>query len=126
MLQCPQCEGSVEEGAERCSHCPAVFTKPEGFRPIPDSVPRRGNVLISVGIWLLMAPWILVGRVFLFPLGWIAFGCTLILLVGLANRFSRRRSVQIVSVAFGCLATIGAALSIAAIAVIMLAMIASK
>lgn len=31
---CPQCNGAVAEGAERCSHCRALFTIPGGWRPV--------------------------------------------------------------------------------------------
>ena len=112
--------------AERCGHCPAVFTKPGGWRPVSDTALSNGSMAVSVTIWLLIAPVVVVAQVLRFRPLFIALACFLIFSIGLANRLSKRRSVHAASGAFGCLLAVTAVAAIAAVALILLAMVSSR
>lgn len=124
MLRCPQCDREVEAEARRCTHCPAVFTKPGGWRPA--SGPPSGHPVVSIGTWLLIVPLVLIGQVFRVEPLTIGVGCAVIFLVGLTNLLSKRRSMHRLSGAVGCLLALAAVGGAAVIAVISLAMLAAR
>lgn len=61
-LFCPQCGGPVEFDADRCNNCAALFTDPNGWRPVsvqPKKVRRK-----SYALWFLLTPFVVLGLTF--------------------------------------------------------------
>jgi hypothetical protein len=61
-LYCPQCGNSVESSAKECNRCGALFTDPNGWRPVvePLKIVRRQ----SYALWFLLTPFLVFGLTF--------------------------------------------------------------
>jgi hypothetical protein len=58
-LYCPQCGSSVEDGAVRCDHCPAVFDKPGGWKPVlkrPRKESSPAALILKLGVAAVAIP----------------------------------------------------------------------